>query len=290
MRRFSQFACIDWSGALGARQAGIAVAICGEGDAAPQLVQLTGGWSRAAVLDWLTQQAGSHSDLLIGIDFSPSLPFDPDHGFFPGWDVPPRNGPELWHFVDALCVADAHFAASAFVDHPEASRYFRRSNGRRGDRFAGTTGAFRQVELRCRTGGFGPAQSCFNLVGAAQVGKSSLTGMRVLNRLGGVIPLWPFHAIGSTGPALVEIYTSVAARAAGVIGGSKMRDGAALDRALGALQTRPHGALRRYDDHSTDAILTAAWLRHVADTPRLWSPPGLSPAIASTEGWTFGIH
>src|SRR3546814_10514255 len=35
-------------------------------------------------------------------------------------------------------------------------------------------------------------QSCFNLVGAAQVGKSSLTCMRVLNRLRGRVPVWPF--------------------------------------------------------------------------------------------------
>ena len=289
MRRFSQFACIDWSGAQGPRQKGIALAVCGAGDAAPQLVQPAGGWSRAAVLDWLRQQAILQPDLLIGIDFSPSLPFDPDHGFFPGWNVAPCTGRDLWRFVDEICRSDAHFAASSFVDHAEASRYFRRSQGRRGDRFEGTTGAYRQVEQRCREGGFGPAQSCFNLVGAAQVGKSSLTGMRILNRLDGAIPLWPFEPVADTGPAIVEIYTTVAARAAGVTGGSKIWHGLALDKALDRLGTRPHQELSRYDDHSTDAILTAAWLRTVAATPALWSPPGLDSDLACTEGWTFGI-
>ena len=150
-------------------------------------------------------------------------------------------------------------------------------------------GANRRVEQRCRDGGCGPAQSCFNLVGAAQVGKSSLTGMRVLNRLDGAIPLWPFDEVADTGPAIVEVYTTVAARAAKVRGGSKVRNAPDLDRALCQLDTRPHQPLARYDDHSTDAILTAAWLRSVAATSALWSPPGLDSDLARTEGWTFGI-
>lgn len=289
MRRFSQFACIDWSGAQGLRQAGIAVAICSAGNAAPELVQVGRAWSRADVLDWLMQQSRLRRDLLIGIDFSPSLPFVPDHGYFPGWDTAPRTGRELWRFVDDICAGDAHFAANSFVDHTEASRYFRRSHGRRGDRFAGTTGAYRRVEQRCRDGGYGPAQSCFNLVGAAQVGKSSLTGMRILNRLDCAIPLWPFDEVADTGPAIVEIYTTVAARAAKVRGGSKIRNAPELDRALWQLGTHPHQPLARYDDHSTDAVLTAAWLRHVAAEPSLWSPPDMTDQIRCTEGWTFGI-
>ncbi|WP_204315773.1 hypothetical protein, partial [Stenotrophomonas maltophilia] len=66
--------------------------------------------------------------------------------------------------------------------------------------------------------------SCFNLVGASQVGKSSLTGMRVLHRLRGKVPLWPFDPLPEAGPVLVEIYTALAARAAGMRKGiSKIR-------------------------------------------------------------------
>jgi hypothetical protein len=50
-----------------------------------------------------------------------------------------------------------------------------------------------------------------------------------------------------------------------------------------------HVPLARYEDHATDAIVTAAWLRQVQAEPRLWSPPGLTDAIARTEGWTFGV-
>ena len=89
---------------------------------------------------------------------------------------------------------------------------------------------------------------------------------------------------------IVEIYTTIAARAARIRKGlSKMRDGAALDAALLEMDSDPHMPLARYDDHSTDAILTAAWLRATAGDPRLWHPIALTPEIARTEGWTFGV-
>ena len=133
-------------------------------------------------------------------------------------------------------------------------------------------------------------QSCFNLVGAAQVGKSSLTGMRVLHRLKGRVPVWPFDPVPDGGPMLVEIYTSIAARAAGLRKGlSKVRDAKSLDMVLAELASEPHNPLRSYDDHSTDAILTTAWLRGAASKPEIWTPTGLTPDIARTEGWTFGV-
>ena len=102
--------------------------------------------------------------------------------------------------------------------------------------------------------------------------------------------MWPFDEIPENGPVLVEIYTSIAARAGGVRKGtSKLRDGASLDAALERLGSKPHRPLAKYDDHSTDAILTAAWLRTVAHDPGLWNPPGLD-AVRHTEGWTFGAR
>ena len=57
--------------------------------------------------------------------------------------------------------------------------------------------------------------SGFNLVGAAQVGKSTLSGMRMLHRLDGIVSLWPFDPLPEHGPVLVETYTTIAARASG---------------------------------------------------------------------------
>lgn len=289
MRRFSRFACIDWSGAKGRRQKGIAVALCERGKAAPVLAPHPGGWSREAVLAWLQARACDASDMLIGIDFSPSLPFADRGAFFPGWPDVPATARELWAFVDRHCAEDPHLAATSFIDHDVASTHFRRSHGRQGLLFGERNGRLRITEQRCRDGGHGPAQSCFNLIGAAQVGKSGLTGMRMLHRLEGHVPIWPFDDPPAEGPLIVEIYTTVAARAAGIRRGSKMRDHAALSAALAELGVAEPAPLDRYDDHATDAMLGAAWLRRTARDPRLWAPAGLTAELALTEGWTFGV-
>lgn len=286
-RRFRRFACIDWSGAKGERQKGIAVAVSEGPGKTPALIERS--WSREAVLDWLLDHARRESDLLVGIDFSTALPFLDAGAYFPGWADSPADARALWRQVDQLCVDDPHLEAGAFIDHPEISRYFRRHGGRQGDLFGAGNGRYRLVERICRDGRHGPATSCFNLVGAAQVGKSSLTGMRLLHRLDGAVPIWPFDPLPERGPAIVEIYTTIAARAAGLGGGSKMRDADRLRTGLAGYGIRRAPRLARYDDHSTDAILTAAWLAEAAARTDLWAPAALSDDIAAIEGWTFGI-
>ncbi|QEH77653.1 hypothetical protein EIK56_05545 [Sphingomonas sp. C8-2] len=287
IRRFRRFACIDWSGAKGDRQKGIAVAVSDGPGRTPKLIERT--WSRGAVLDWLLDHARRDSDLLVGIDFSTAFPFLDAGGYFPGWAESPADARALWRLVDEICAGDPHLEAGAFVDHVEASRHFRRHGGRQGDLFGAGNGRYRLVERLCRDGRHGPATSCFNLVGAAQVGKSSLTGMRLLHRLDGRVPVWPFDPLPETGPAIVEIYTTVAARTAGLGGGSKMRDADRLRAGLAGYGIRRPPRLARYDDHSTDAILTAAWLAEAAARADLWHPSALSSEIAAVEGWTFGI-
>ena len=177
-----------------------------------------------------------------------------------------------------------------FVDHLEASRYFRRHGGRHGDRFGdGRQGRFRVTEDAQRALGCRP-YSNLNLVGAAQVGKSSLTGMRVLHRLDGRLPLWPFDPVPPAGSMVVEIYTTIAAMDAGrAPGRSKMRSYEELNEALAALGSPPVKGSGPIDDHASDALLTAAWLRHVHRDEALWHPPGLD-AVRHTEGWTFGAR
>jgi hypothetical protein len=285
--RFTHFAVADWSGAVGPRQKGIAIAICQSGGTAPALVRAGHVWSRAEVLEWLTTELPDNS--LVGLDLSPGLPFIDAGAFFPGWDESPTDARALWALVDRISVDDPHFAVSGFVDHAIASRYFRRHGGRTGDRFGDArSGRLRLVERRQREQQLSP-YSCLNLIGAAQVGKSSLTAMRLLHRLDGRLPIWPFDPMPGSGSLLVEIYTSLAARAAGVgKGRSKIRNARALDEALDKLGTGPHAPLQAYDDHATDAILTAAWLRANADRPELWTPAGLE-RVKDTEGWTFGV-
>jgi hypothetical protein len=291
--RFGHFAAIDWSGAAGERHRGIAVALCGPGDEPPRLVRPGTKWSRADVLHWLRDEMPNGT--LVGLDLGISLPFADRGAFFPGWAASPPDAKALWRLVDELCAGDPHLGASSFVDHIEASRYFRRHGGREGAHFhapgaAHRRGRFRVTEAAQAAMGCNP-YSNFNLVGAAQVGKSSLTGMRVLHRLGGKLPVWPVDPLPATGSAVVEIYSALAAIEAGRrVGQTKLRTLAELDAALDALGSAPVRSRMRLDDHRTDALLVAAWLRRAAGRPALWAPAAMTPQLARTEGWTFGAR
>lgn len=292
MRQFKNFAIVDWSGQAVARPKGLAVAHATRGTRAPALLRPAGGWSRQTVLEWIQRLAEAGSDIIVGLDLSPALPFVDQGAYFPGWPESPANAFDLWKLVDESASRDQHpdehLSATSFLSRSEIGRHFRQL-GNCGDRFGSGRGRLRVCEHGQAQMGLSP-QSCFNLVGAAQVGKSSLTGMRVLNRLRCRVPVWPFDPMPQSGPLLVEIYTSIASRAAGLRKGrSKVREAALLDEVLSALSSEKHAQLEKYDDHSTDAILTTAWLRKVASGKDLWNPAGLTPAIALTEGWTFGV-
>lgn len=230
---------------------------------------------------------------LVGLDLGISLPHADAGAFFPGWDASPPDARALWALIDELCAADPHLEAGGFLAHPEAARYFRHGAGAAGDRFllpgAPTReGRFRLAEHAQRSQGVRPVSN-FNLVGAAQVGKSSLTGMRMLHRLGERLPVWPIDPLPEDGSVITEIYTSVAARLGGVTGtATKIRSIEALNDALDTLGSPPLAGTGAIDDHSSDALLTAAWLRRVHTNRDLWHPPALTPEIARTEGWTFG--
>lgn len=286
MPRFSRFAAIDWSGEAVARPKGLALAVAGPGSDAPSPIRPEHGWSREALGEWIAAHAGE--DMIIGLDLSPSFPLLDSGAFFPGWAEAPCDARGLWSLVERITASDPHLGCTSFVGHAEAARHFRQ-RGRLGDLHPPGRGRLRVCEHGQRLAGLSP-YSCFNLIGAAQVGKSSLTGMRVLHRLAGVVPVWPFDPLPDRGAVVVEIYTALAARAAGLRAGtSKLRDGASLDAALAALGSAAHAPLARYDDHTTDAILTAAWLRQAANRADLWQPGGLTAKIARTEGWTFGV-
>ncbi len=239
------------------------------------------------MLDWLINDMPAET--LVGFDLSPSLPFADRGAFFPDWPESPPDARSLWALVERHCAHQPNLEAGAFVDHVEASRHFRRHGGRTGDLFGIGRGRLRAVEQRELEQKRVNPYSCFNLVGAAQVGKSSLTGMRLFHRLAGALPFWPFDPVPPRGSLIVEIYTSIAAVDAGMAKGrTKIRDGDTLDRALAALGSCAHVPLPRYDDHSTDAILTAAWLRARHEDAALWSPKGFKD-VRHTEGWTFGV-
>lgn len=279
----SRFAVVDWSGAKGDAHRGIALALCDAGDAAPTLVLPEGrAWSRTAIAGWI--EARRDQPLLVGFDFSFAPPRVERGSYLPGDDVP-GDARSFWAYVESVC-ADADLGAASFLEQLHRRHfYFGAADGRKADYMH-----LRRCEAHFNAGGGGKPSTVYDAIGAAQVAKASFAGMRMLDRLARSVPVWPFDPPPASGALVVEIYTAIAARAAGLRKGlSKLRDAESLDAGLAALGSKPHVRLARYDDHATDAILTAAWLRRNAGRPELWRPPQLSAPIAQTEGWTFGV-
>ncbi|SCW90169.1 hypothetical protein SAMN02927924_03860 [Sphingobium faniae] len=284
--RFERFAAIDWSGAKGSRHKGIAVAVC-EAEGTPVLVEALGGiWSRTAVADWLVEASGE-KPTLFGFDFSFAPPFVTRGGYLPG-DAVPESGPDFWAYVESICDDPDLGAASLLESTHRRHFYFGKADGVKADFMHS-----RVCEAHYNSGG-GKPSTVYDAIGAAQVAKASFAGMRLLHRVRSHVPVWPFDAwpfdaMSAQGSLVVEIYTSIAARAAGrPRGRTKMRDLAALNDALAVLGCASYGGPAP-DDHGADALLTAAWMRGAAGMDELWRPPLLDMQIAATEGWTFGV-
>lgn len=279
--RFDRFAAIDWSGARGRRHGGIAIAVAEAGFAAPRLVAPPhpAGWARAEVLDWLLGQPGC---LLAGFDFSFAPPFIERGAYLPGLDAP-GTGPAFWAWLDRQC-ADPHLGAHDFIEGAGRAHFWLGAAD-------GPKQAFlhwRACEQAFNAMGGGKASTVFDCVGAAQVAKASFSGMRLLARLAPTLPVWPFMAPRPGSPLVVEIYTRAMLRHAGGRG-LKLREPHALATALAALGSEAPHLDRHLTDHETDVLVSAAALRRLAPDPRWWSPAALTPEIARTEGWTFGI-
>lgn len=280
---FTHFAAIDWSGAKGRSHPGIALAICEAGDAAPVLVDPPGrAWSRTEILEWL--RARADEPLLVGFDCSFSPPIIERGAYLPGEETPVTSR-AFWAYVDAAS-PDMDLGAASFLENRRGRHFYLGAADGPKAGFIHLRASETQYKA---SGGHKPA-SLYDAIGAAQVAKASFACMRLLHHIDTAIPIWPFDPVPAKGAMIVEIYTSIAARAAGKRKGlSKFRDGETLDVALAVMGSKPHVPLERYTDHATDAILTAAWLRANAGRADLWHPPGMTDDIAQREGWTFGV-
>jgi hypothetical protein len=286
-KSFERFAAIDWSGAKGRRHKGIAVAVCAAGKAgkagpAPYLVRPGNVWSRSQVLNWLLETA-AEEPTLYGFDFSYAPPIAERGAYFPGEAAPPADAKALWAYVDALC-ADEDLGAASFMDiHHRPHFYFGAADGAKANFMH-----HRVCEHAFNATGGGKASTLYDAVGAAQVAKASYAGMRLLHRLKGRIPVWPMDPVPAEGSLVVEIYTRVFIRLAG-LPGRKVRTREQLGEALRGLGSAAPRLAADPSDHETDVLIAAAGLRAIADDPRYWRPPALSPDLARTEGWTFGV-
>lgn len=279
---FARFCAVDWSGAKGRRHKGIAVALAGGRDEAPQLVRPDHIWSRTEVLAWLVA-AAAETPTLFGFDFSFAPPIAARGAYLPNEPGIPGEAKAFWSYVDALC-EDEDLGAASFLEHIHRRHfYFGAADGTKRDFLH-----HRICETTFNASGGGKASTVYDAIGAAQVAKASFAGMRLLHHLDGRVPVWPFDSLPSRGSLIVEIYTRAFIRLAG-LSGRKVRDAGQLNDALTALGSAPVHLERPPSDHETDALIAAAGLRAIASEPRYWQPEGLTPALARTEGWTFGV-
>ena len=283
MTAFDRFAAIDWSGAKGKRHKGIAIAICDATGGAPRLVRPDHVWSRTEVLDWLVAEA-AEAPTLFGFDFSFAPPIADRGEYLPGEPGVPAYARELWAYVDRHC-DDEDLGAASFLERSHRRHfYFGIADGVKADYMH-----FRRCDARLNAMGGRKTASAYDAIGAAQVAKASFAGMRLLHRLSGKVAIWPMDPLPEGGSAVVEIYTRIYLREAG-LSGTKLRSRADLNRALAGLGSPPARLRFEPNDHQTDALVTAAGMRLLAARPDSWSPEGLTPELARTEGWTFGIR
>jgi hypothetical protein len=280
--RFASYVAIDWSGAKGRRHKGIAIAeACGE--APPRLIRPGHVWSRGDVLDWLIKRAAKEPTL-FGFDFSFAPPIVERGEYLPGEPHIPSTAREFWAYVDAKC-DDEDLGAASFLEAAHRRHfYFGIADGVKAEFVR-----FRQCDARLNAQGGRKTASAYDAIGAAQVAKASFAGMRFLHRLDGKVAIWPMDSMPEHGSAVVEIYTRIYLRRAGLTG-VKLRSRADLNRALRGLGSLPARLRFEPNDHQTDALATAAGMRQLATTePHAFDPEGLTTDIARTEGWTFGV-
>ena len=280
--RFETFVAIDWSGAKGKKHKGIAIAEA-RGDAAPRLIRPGRIWSRTEVAEWLLDRA-SREPTLFGFDFSFAPPIVEKGEYLLGEPDVPKTAREFWAYVEAKC-DDEDFGAASFLEVAHRRHfYFGIADGVKADFVR-----FRQCDARLNAQGGRKTASAYDAIGAAQVAKASFSGMRFLHHLDGKVAIWPMDPLPNQGSAVVEIYTRIYLRRAGMTG-TKLRTRVDLNRALKGLGSPPVRLRFEPNDHQTDALVTAAGMRALATTePRAFAPEGLTGEIARTEGWTFGV-
>jgi len=287
-KTFTHFVGIDWSGAKGSRHPGIAVAVCGEGNAAPNLIGPPSGrvvWSRQECVDWIAGGCGlpNGAQGLVGMDSAFSMPFM-DKGFYLNDELSAQHALELWQEVESICQHDTDLYGGAFVEAYQ-DHYLQ----------TGTRGAHYQRRMRvtetCAVdSGAGPCESVFHLIGPSQVGLAGLSTVRMLAQISvnSSIAVWPYDEGATASIVLAEIYAAAFAALGGHRG--KVRDRTSLNKILSSLDSKPFRKRNvTLTDHVCDALVTSAALRLISGDRKYWHPDALSTKVRETEGWVLGI-
>lgn len=277
MAAFDCFVGIDWSGDNKPWQKGLKVAIAYPGRAAPRLEYQShkGRWSRSEVMRWIENQFQDRR-ALIGLDFA--------FGFPPL--VLPGNVVLDWEYAERVCELDFNFYGGAFF-RPPACLHSHLVNSPWLPKHSYSANHLRVTDIvAMETAGARP-QSIFNAVGPAQVGPSSISGMRALRSLrqncGGRIAIWPFDEMRGAGSVIVEIFPRYFPLSKGK--SAKLASQRELNAALVAFNSDEAEQGPKSEDEG-DALLSAAALRFLSAQELLFQLPNQT---IRSQGWIFGV-
>ena len=288
MKNFDCFIAIDWSGAKSpVNTRAIAVASIYRGASNINLIE--GPWSRQKVADYIDDLITQNDRILIGIDCN----FGYAKEIVQKQCGVKTNAFDLWATVENSCHVDPNFFAGGFWNHDRYKHDFWTS-GKMPDGFQKPK---RITETICGETGYGWPESPFKLIGAKQVGKGGLAGMRLAHYLKqkhhNRIAMWPFETIEICDTAqivITEIYPRQFIKRTG-LGSQKIRTCDDLNSVLKKLNNSIYTSDFHYD-HDTDAIIAAAGLKYLCgDGDELLhqlSAPMNSRTVLETEGWIFG--
>jgi hypothetical protein len=241
------------------------MAECSPCNAVPKLVQ-PDMWTRTRVFQWVQQEANkAGARMLLGLDFAFALPYCDEGAYFPGCEDSPANLNALWSKTDEICSSAPDFYGGPF--YREASAPFQDYLWYPRHKGSEYQPRLRLTEKACKDQVTTPT-SCFKLLGANQVGSGSIAGMRFLHALTDLrrkrkIAIWPFDDNVGTSLTIVEIFPR-------------------LCQKLGFIIENPN-------EHSRDALSSAAALRSWCDDFDLWQPLAMSDTAKKYEGWIFGV-
>jgi hypothetical protein len=189
--------------------------------------------------------------------------------------------------IDDSSGGEADFGCSTFTCHPRYSSLFWKA-GRLPE---GWVEQKRRTELACAETTSTRPETVYKLLGSKQVGKASLTGIRVLNHIRRVrrdrVSFWPFER--PKGSTITEIYPTLFRKSA-TESLAKLRSLRDLNEALAGFGSDAvPRSTRNFSDHETDALISAAGLRCLAKRQETWSHPELASRQVQREGWIFGV-
>lgn len=224
---------------------------------------------------WIEDQC-QRGRALVGLDFA--------FGFPPV--TLPQGSILDWDYVEKLCEPHRNLYGGAFF-RPPSCEHSHLVNSPWLPKDCYSADHLRTTDIIAKRVAKARPQSIFNAIGPAQVGPSSISGMRALRvlrgRLGDRVTIWPFDGLRPTGSVIVEIFPRYYPLSKGK--SSKLAHHNTLNDALDAFESDGVERAPKTEDEG-DALLSAAVLRYLSRQSTLFQLPHSS---IRSQGWIFGV-